>query len=310
MTADSSDDAGADEPVDQPTATGRPADDGARGADRPLVSGLTTAVGAFVVFGVGLVFTSFFASQFTGGTGAGGGLVTTAGGLGFVVLLSPVLAVLVGLELGRGDASPVDATVASAVGFVAMYLVTVVVASSLYAPDASSLGIGPLAGYVVGVALTGGAAAAIPDRDISAAVGGAAVGRPAVFGAATIVTYAVGFGVSAVLADTLAGPAAGSGSPAFAAPGAEFALVLGTAGVPVTGVLAGYLGTPDDATEQAAVAGGAAAGAIGGAVAVAVFYVAATVVASGGSFPLGQLVGVAVGTALTTAGAAVVATRD
>lgn len=307
MTADET----ADEPVEPPTDT-TPAAAEHADADRPLVRGLTTAVGTFVVFGVGLVFTSFFAAQFAGsGPSGGGGLVTTGGGFGFVVLLSPVVAVLVGLVLGReDDANPVDAAAASAVGFVAMYFVGVVVASGLYSPSAANLGVGPFAGYTVGVALTGGAAAAVPDRDLPASVGDSSVGRPAVRGAAVVVTYALGFAVSAVLTDALAGPANGSATNAFTTPGSGFAFVLGTAGIPVAGVLAGYLGTPADASDRTAAAGGAAAGAVGGAAAVVVFYAAASVVASAGSFPVGQVVGVGVGTALTAGAAAVVAARD
>lgn len=280
------------------------------GTDRPLVRGLTTAVGTFVVFGVGLVFTSFFAAQFAGGTSGSSGLVTASGGFRFVVLLSPVVAVLVGLVLGRGDASPVDAAVASAVGFVAMYFVGVVVASSLYSPSAANLGVGPFAGYTVGVALTGGAAAAVPGRDLSASVGDISVGRPALRGAATVVTYALGFAVSVVLTDTVTGPMGSGTTNVFATPGSEFAFAVGTVGIPVAGVLAGSLGTTADASGRGAAASGAAAGAAGGAAAVVVFYAAAAIVASAGSFPVGQVVGVGVGTALTAAAAAVVAVRD
>jgi hypothetical protein len=299
---------------DQPTAADESTVDRAvdqtRDADRPLVRGLTTAVGTFVVFGVGLVFTSFFATQFAGTEGVGGGAVTTGSGFGFAVLLSPLLAVLLGVVLGRDDASPVDAAAASAAGFVAMYFVTVVVASSLYSPSAGNLGIGPFAGYTVGVALTGGAAAAVPDRDLPASVGDISVGRPALFGAAAIAVYAGGFAVSTVVADALAGPTDGGTAPVFTELGAEFALVVGTLAVPAAGVFAGYLTAPADADDRTAAVGGAAAGAVGGAVAVVAFYLATTIVSSGGSFPLGRVVGVAVGTALTTAGAAVVAVRD
>jgi hypothetical protein len=185
--------------------------------------------------------------------------------------------------------------------------VTVVVASSLYSPSAGNLGIGPFAGYTVGVALTGGAAAAVPDRDLPASVGDISVGRPALFGAAAIAVYAGGFAVSTVVADALAGPTDGGTAPVFTELGAEFALVVGTLAVPAAGVFAGYLTAPADADDRTAAVGGAAAGAVGGVVA---FYLATTIVSSGGSFPLGRVVGVAVGTALTTAGAAVVAVRD
>lgn len=283
-------------------------------ADRPLVYGLGTAVGAFAVLGVGLVLTSFFVAQFSGGGSEEFGvpLSGVGGGLGFAVLLSPVLAVLLGVVLGREDATPIDTAAATAVGFVAMYLVTAVVAGSLYSPSAGP-GLGPLAGYAVGVALAGGLATAVADRDLAVSAGAVAVGRPAAFGVAVLATYAVGIAASAVLADALAGPANGVGTPqqVFSAPPTRTALSLGLLFVPVVGLLAAYLGTPDDASDQsAAVTGGAAAGIGGAVVATVVLYAAAVATGPAGPFPVGTLVGLAVGTGLTGAGAGYVAASD
>jgi hypothetical protein len=282
--------------------------------DRPLVYGLGTAVGAFAVLGVGLVLTSFFVVQFGGGGGADFGvpLSGAGGGLGFAVVLSPVLAVLLGVVLGREGATPVDAAASTAVGFVTMYLVTAVVAGSLFGPS-SGLGIGPLAGYTVGVALAGGLATAVADRDLAVPVGTVKVGRPAAFGVAVLATYAVGTAVSAVLAGELAGPAngAGPGQQLFSAASTQVGLSLGMLFVPVVGLLAGYLGVSDDASDQStAVTGGAAAGVAGAVVATVVLYVAAIATGPGGPFPVGTLVGLAVGTGLTGAGAGYVAVSD
>jgi hypothetical protein len=264
------------------------------------------------VLGVGLVFTSFFVTQFAGAEGFGGEVAATSAGTGTAMLLAPVLAVLLGVVLGREDATPIDVAAATAVGFVAMYFATAVVASSLFSPTAAGPGLGPLVGYTVGVALAGGAAAAVPDRDIPASVGGAALRRTVAFGVAVVLVYTLGYGASALVAGALAGPASGAGPPdrVFGVLDARTALSFGLLFVPIVGLLAGYLGAPDDADERTAAAGAAAAGALGAAITVLAFYAAATLTGPAGSFPAGVLVGLAVGTGLTSAGAAVVAVRD
>ena len=280
--------------------------------DRPLVYGLGTAVGTFVVFGVGLVLTSFFVVQFGGaGDPFGAPFFGSGGGLGFAVLLSPVVAVLLGVVLGRSDATALDAAAATGVGFGAMYLATALVAGSLYSPEGGP-GLGPLAGFAVGVVLVSGLTAAVADRDLAVSAGGIAVRRPAAFGAAVLATYAVGVAVAAVLSGALAGPQSGVGMPreAFAALPTRTMLSFGLLFLPAVGLLAGYLGTPDDATERTAAAGGATAGAVGAVVALLVLYGTAVATGPGGPFPAGGLVGLAVGTAATAAGAAVVAARE
>jgi len=297
----------------QPDGTRDDREDGEWTDRQPLVFGLGTAVGVFAAFGVGLVLTSFFAAQFGGTAGAGGfgaPLLGSSGGLGFAVLLSPVLAVFLGVVLGRAGATPVDGAAATAAGFAAMYLVTSVVAGSLYSPSGGP-GLGPLAGFAVGVALAGALAAAVADHDLALSAGSVAVGRPAVFGVSLLAVYAVGTAVSAVLAGSLAGPTSGVGTPegVFGAPPTRTALSFGVLFVPVVGLFAGYLGTPGDATDQSAAAGGAATGALGAVVALVVLYAAAVATGSGGSFLAGSLVGLAVGTGITGAGAGVVAAR-
>lgn len=280
---------------------------GADGSDlaRSVVG---TAVAWFVVLGVGFVFTFFFAAQFSTGGGFGSGFAGVRG-LGFAVALSPVLAVVVGVLAGRreGSAGP-DAAVGSALGFVVMYFVTLVVASSLESgTPTTGGGLGPLAGFTVGVGLTAAVAAEVTRRD--AAVGGVAaegLRRPLTVGVGCFAAYAVGFAGSLLLADAVAGGGPTGLGGGLLGSGVAAALNLGVMLVPVVGLVVGVLAPESDTDERTAAVGSGIAAAVGAVLVLVAFYAVVFGLAPGGvtagEFPVGTLVGLGVGTGLTGAG--------
>lgn len=319
MSEDASSDS-TDEPVGESTDPTAPSSDpgGVVPATDGEFHGLGTAVGAFLVLGVGFVFTFFFVSQFAGESGGfGTGVGIGGSGLGFAVLLSPLLALFVGVLVGRDDdpSAVRDAGVGSALGFVVMYFVTLVVASSLQAgaaPGGNSLG--PLVGFTVGVGLTGAAAAAVTryDAGVSGTLDDYAVAGPVAFGVGAFGVFAVGYAVSVFLADVVAsGGTAGGGFGLFTG-SVIGTLVLGLLFAPLIGLLVGvFVARKTDTADSLEVTvGGGLAGALGAACVLLVFYAIVLVVEPGGvpagDFPAGLLVGLVVGTGLTGGGAAYV----
>lgn len=285
---------------------------------------LGTAVGAFLVLGVGFVFTLFFVGQFAGQSSAiGGGTSAIAGsGLTFAVLLSPLLALFVGVLFGRDDNPDAvrDAGVGSALGFVVMFFVTLVVASSLQTQGATTGGnaIGPLAGYTVGVGLTGATAAAITrsDAGVAGTLSDHSLSRPVAFGLGSFLAYGVGYAVSVFLADALGpGEGAASSSGLLVSTNIPMALGIGLLFAPVVGLLVGTLVSRDGVEDEVEAAVGSGVGsALGAALLLVVVYTAILVVEPGGTsagdFPFGLLVGLLVGTGLTGAGAGYVGARN
>lgn len=285
--------------------------------DNHQFEGFGIAVGSFLVLGIGFVFTLFFVGQFAGqSTGLGAGTdVLTGSGLAFAVMLSPLLALFVGVLFGRDDhANPVrDAGVGSALGFVVMFFVTLVVASSLQTQGATTGGntVGPLAGYTIGVGLTGAAAAAVTRSDgwIGDSIADHSVGRPVAFGVGSFLAYGIGYAVSVFLADALGPSETAGNTPALLLDAAvPIVLGLGLLFAPVVGLLVGVLVARDGIDdEMEAAVGGGVGSALGAAVLLVVAYTAILVVEPGGvpagDFPFGLFVGLLVGTGLTGAGA-------
>lgn len=290
-------------------SSGRESGVGAGGADL-AGSVVGTAVAAFVVLGAGFVFTFFFAAQFTDGGGFGSGFAGVRG-LGFAVMVSPVLAVVVGVLAGRReDSAGPDAAVGSALGFVVMYFVTLVVASSLQSgtPATSGGGLGPLAGFTVGVGLTAAAAAEVTRRD--ATVGGVApegLRRPLTVGVGGFAAYAVGFAASLLVADVVAGEGPTGLGGGLLGSGVAAGLNFGLMLVPLVGLVVGVLAPEDDTDERTAAVGCGVAAAAGAVLVLVAFYAVVFGLEPGGvtagEFPVGTLVGLSVGTGLTGAAA-------
>jgi hypothetical protein len=288
------------------------------------VETLGSAVGAFLVLGLGFVFTLFFVGQFTGQNGGigGGANAIAESGLAFAVILSPLLAVFVGILFGRDDSAGAvrDAGVGSALGFVVMFFVTLVVASSLQTQGALGGGdiIGPMAGYTVGVGLTGATAAAVTrsDAGVTGSLGDYSLSRPIVFGVGSFLAYGVGYGVSVFLADALGpGEAASSSGGLLVSMNVPMLLGIGLLFAPVVGLLVGTLVSRDGVDDEIEGAVGSGVGsALGAALLLVVVYTAILVVEPGGTpagdFPFGLLVGLLVGTGLTGAGAGYVGTKN
>lgn len=292
----------------------------------PTARRVALAVGTFLVAGAGFVFTLFFVGQFAGGSGGGfaGGLLGGAGaggGFGFAVVLSPLIALFVGVIIGRdgGDRGVVDAGLGTALGFLVMFFATLVVAASLGGTGSgggSILGAGPLLGFVVGVGLTGAGGAAVTraEGDLVDSVADTSLVESAVFGLGAFLVFAIGYAVTIFLAAQLA-PAEGStglGSVGFG--GVAAALGIGLLVSPLLGLLVGsFVGDDGGEPAESAAGGGLAAG-VGVVGMIVVMYGLVMLLepqgVTAGDFPLGPLVGFVVGTGLTGAGAAYVAARD
>lgn len=280
--------------------------------------GLTTevlawSVGLFVAFGVGFVFTLFLAAQFvTGGTGGGGALfggLGTQSGFAFAVLLSPFAAVLVGSFVARDnvDGSAVlDAGIGSALGFVVMFFVALVVAASLDGASGGLFGIGPLVGFVVGTGLTGSAAAFVTGNRSTGldAATDRSLRAPLVSGVGLFVAFGAGYAVTVFLAGALAdGQGLGLGNLGFGS--VAVALTLGLLFSPVVAVVVGtFAGREGEDSTDGVVGGGLASG-VGALVLVALVYVLVVVLepsgVTGDDLPFGPLVGFVVGTGITGA---------
>lgn len=286
---------------------------------------LSLATGIFVVTTAGFVFTLFFATQFVG-TGTGGftgGLVGGSGastGFGISVLLSPLVALVVGWHVGR-DGEPravVDAALGSTVGFVVMFLAGLVLSASLSGAGAGTggFGVGGLVGFALGVGLTGAGAAAVARSgdSVLSSVTGHPLRGAAVTGVGTFLTFGVGYAAAVYLAGELASEGAGIGFGSMGGGSVAFALGFGLLALPLVAVLVGrHVAADGDGPAGVAAAGGVAAG-LGAVAFVLLLYAVLLVVqpegASTESFPLGPLVGFAVGTGLTGAGSGYVAARE
>lgn len=286
---------------------------------------LSLAVGTFVVTGAGFIFTLFFVNQFTGGGGSATEAVASSftssilGGIGvavgflFALLLSPLVALVVGLHVGRdgGDRAVFDAGIGSTVGFLVMFFTSLVLASSLGGAiadaGASVIQAGPLLGLSIGVGLTGAGAAKVGQSDASLldSVTDHEFGRPVSLGLGTFVTFGLGYAVTMFLAASLAETEGSIGLSNMGTGGVVAALGVGVIVAPLVAVLIGRFVATDrsdrDASSTAAASGLAAA--IGVVGMMVTLYLIILVLepngAGGGDFPLGPLIGFVVGTGLT-----------
>jgi len=274
---------------------------------------LAWSVGLFVAFGVGFVFTLFLAAQFvTGGAGGGSGLFGGLGaqsGFAFAVLLSPFAAVLVGSFVARDDAegsAVLDASVGSALGFVVMFFVTLVLAASLNGSSGGVFGVGPLVGFVVGTGITGAAAAFVMENR-ETAFGRPTEGSlrgPLVLGVGVFVAFAIGYAVTVFLAGALSG-GEGIGLRNLGFGSVAVALALGLMFSPVVAVVVGsFTGRESGDATEGGVSGGVASG-VGALVLVVLVYVLIAILQPSGvtadDLSLGPLVGFVVGTGITGA---------
>ncbi|RNJ25930.1 hypothetical protein [Halosegnis longus] len=298
---------------------------------------VVAAVGLYAAVGLGFILTFFFVNQFIGGgttDAVAGQLFGGAGavvGFALAVVLSPLVAVLVGRDIAADDGvrSAVDAALASVVGFLVMVFAGLAVASALggAASDTgtSVIGAGPLVGFTVGIGLTAAGAAAVTRADTVAVpvADGNALRGAAVTGVATFLVFGVGYTISIFLASAL-GPGGrppsaqslGFGGGLFN--GVAVALVFALLLSPIVAILVGRIvgDRADDPSEGAAAGGLAAAVGIVGLllvvfVALMVFSPVSGTETGGfeGALPLGSLLGFVVGVGLTGAGSGYVTAR-
>lgn len=277
---------------------------------------LVTAVGTYLVFGVGMVFTLFLTAQFagSGGSAVGGpfGSAGAAAGYGLALLLSPLVAVFVGTHIGRegGGDAVLDAGIAAAVGFVVMFFVALVLAASLSGGTTGGAQAGPMIGLAIGVAITGAASAAAArwEQGFLDGVANPPLVKSIVFGSLSFLVFTIGFVVAVVLASALSSGGSGLfGSLGSLGSGGTGMFALGIVFAPLLALLVGFFAGRDglETVSQATISG--AVGSVVGALLMVVgLLVAVAIMQQGGGsipIPLGPMVGIVVGAGLIGAGA-------